>query len=188
MIPEEHRERLTMVMSGVQPSNADKAASSTPIKTQVPSAGTVERQNAPTARATDSNRYPRETVPTIPTAGSKDRVSSAPIVQKPSPSPTTDPSRTASIPNTSPKVRDLQKNAAAQPEPPKRIPVLDATLPNRSTKSTCPPSGRTADGAEEAKEATVSPNANGKGRQNSMPRRAKQASPSRVNLAIWFSG
>jgi hypothetical protein len=139
MIPEEHRERLTMVMSGVQPSNADKAASSTPIKTQVPSAGAVERQNAPTARATDSNRYPRETVPTTPTAESKDRVSSAPIMQKPSPSPTTDPSRTASIPNTSPKVRDLQKNAAAQPEPSKRISVLDATLPNRSTKSTCPP-------------------------------------------------
>jgi hypothetical protein len=139
MIPEEQRERLTMVMSVVQPSNANKAASSTPIKTQAQSAGAVERQDVLTACATDSNRYPRETVPTIPTAGSKDRVSSAPIVQKPSPSPTTDPSRTASIPNTSPKVRDLQKNAAAQPEPSKRISVLDATLPNRSTKSTCPP-------------------------------------------------
>ena len=169
MIPEEHRERLTMAMSDVRPCNVDKPASS---------AVAVERQSVTTARATDSNRYSPRIAPTISTAGSKDRVSSAPIMQKPLPGPTTDPSRPVSTANVRPKGRDLQRDAAAQPEPLKQIPVLDATLPHRSTKVMRPSSGRTPDGVEEAKEAGVSPNANGKGYQGSMPRRTRKVTTS----------
>jgi hypothetical protein len=49
-IPEEQRERLTVAMSRIQPSNVDIVALSTPITTQVPSAGAVELQTTPTAR------------------------------------------------------------------------------------------------------------------------------------------
>jgi hypothetical protein len=128
MIPEEQRVRLTTAMSGVQPSNVVKAASSSPVKASVPSS--AEKRNEPTAHVTECGQSLQSTAPEKPTVRSRNTGS---CVRQPSNGTGSRTESAHKVPTTSlsPRGHDLEGVGAAQQAPSQKGSMLDTTVRDR---------------------------------------------------------
>jgi len=156
MIPDDQRDRLIAAASVLRPSDMVKAVSSTPMETQVPSAGGVEVLEDSLGSSTDCTPSGASTLWRSPDSSDS----------------TTRAARTLSIAGPTPHgylSEETQFSDSSHEEY-----VLGGTLRDRPRKHAFSPQHRTlSHHSEEARDVTVGPKADGKDPQVSTPKQTE---------------